>query len=715
MTGNPANLKLQKRQGNRFLGPCLLLLMAFPGYGQPQERDLSIPTTARRALKRDFLATVNGVVEQEVEAVRTATSSRTFTVDVQVEFDDDRYKVDRLEWEDRELARIKNLRDEAVQYQKTIIESLIPAKKMPTGGIGQLLSVPDKIRFGSLNLDIESKQAASAFDDDKQAQVARAMPSLNVQLPIQGADLPATYEYDVHRYISKLAISIALPADLTVESEQRIRERIYQLIEISSFSELKPEEVVAFTRLPVHRGYEIADWVSGVFQPGNNGIILVMLALAIGLIFIGSTLVLAKAFRQVASGISSLKPEPVISNDYETKSDQNSQEVAGDSIIPVLDSGSTAPTRKIFDSAANSHALTAEMKTIREQFAEIVQSYALAVAEQLRESFYSQVGLADFRDLLSFCGYPVIKPAVELLPKSCILALESFLDEEVDSNISLLNGVEIAQRVYRDVITKIATENGSNPTITELRKIIILTEDSALEVLSAELTPEESVVLLKVLSFSRGAKIVRASRATSLRQAINLLDTPLDQLTNAIQSLVTKLSESEIGDAHTAASETAKFILRLVRNATYADEDDIDSLVGVNDKPLRRKMMHTRLFLRDIVYIKSEVIRSVLTSFDVAYRGDILFAMGDELAQHMISSFQEGSKLKEMLVSELDLIKKAKVRSDVVRLNKFVIIERFMHELRLRLHSDPSLIEDAIAKKFSRENGTDSREQSTAA
>src|SRR5690606_2117463 len=116
------------------------------------------------------------------------------------------------------------------------------------------------------------------------------------------------------------------------------------------------------------------------------------------------------------------------------------------------------------------------------------------------------------------------KPSMDLLPAKSLASLRQYIEESREEQGSLLVGVEVAQRLYRDCVSKCTDSPGASPTLDEFRKVLIATDNKVIEGLVKTFDPLETAQILKYMSYERSTVFMRSLPIEVLKSATAALD-----------------------------------------------------------------------------------------------------------------------------------------------------------------------------------------------
>jgi hypothetical protein len=152
-----------------------------------------------------------------------------------------------------------------------------------------------------------------------------------------------------------------------------------------------------------------------------------------------------------------------------------------------------------------------------------------------------------------------------------------------------------------------------------------------------------------------------------------------------------------------------RFVLRLVKSANIEDEATVRELIAPENLELLKAAMTTKFFYSDIKYVSPEVLKLTLDTFPMRQRAEFIAVVDSEIKSSLLAFFEDGSKIREMLNSELELIEKNPDRSKEVQKQKPTLINKFMNNLRTKAVAKPSIIDEALIS-FAKANNIETPE-----
>lgn len=660
-----------------------------------------ISASQQLEIKTRYRELVERVVKTELAA--QAFDSVPPVVTLKLEFDQKRLN------EDAE-KHVAGQQDAAMKRLKTLIETTTSKGEAAAQAEAQVIApASNGVRFGRLNIDLNREALGKVLAARKEPEAGGKAPeashlAVSVSLPDTGAGVKS-FTFDPADYITQISIEVMIPEGVPDSVDPTLKARIVDALNLAAFAGDKAQDWVKIGRLPKPETKAVvkagaADWVQGLFSPQNQTLGLIIAGLFMGLSILLATILLAKVFAKMAAGIKDLKP-------VEEKKEEAG---AGDKAegAPVADAAGPAAEghgdasghgkRHEHDPAASAQALTSEMKTIRDQLFEIVAENDKLFAELLRDMFYQPHGLEDIRDLLSFAGYKAIKPALEKLPKQSIEQLQAFVEDSSADPVSLLSGVEVAQRLYRTCISKISGSGEGAGDLDRLSDGIVAADDSVIAQVIGEMSGQELAFMLRTLSVSRGNALIRTIPSDKLKEATALLDKTPENTKEMVDGILKKILELE-GQKAKKSNLQLRFVLRLARNASIDEEAGVLEMIGPEEWDFKLDVMRTKFFYAYVKFLPMTFVRSILDGVPVRTRAEILHVADEGLRNAVLGTFQEGSKLKEMLMTEIEQITKNAKRKAEVEKNRLPTLDAFMGRLRAILVERQELFDQVILKQ----------------
>ncbi|MCX6130096.1 MAG: hypothetical protein NTX25_13655, partial [Proteobacteria bacterium] len=224
-------------------------------------------------------------------------------------------------------------------------------------------------------------------------------------------------------------------------------------------------------------------------------------------------------------------------------------------------------------------------------------------------------------------------------------------------------------------------------------------EDAALSELMTQLEPPEIALLINTLSSERGNIMTKHLSQTQIKDACQFLDSSPKELASSIRSLAKKLEQASEKSGNKVSQKQRRFIFRLARKASLAEEEFVKMLIPAEDWPLKQSIMELRFFFCDLKYVSPSFLRETIDGFKMSFRAEILFLLPDELRTMIIETYTQGSRLRDLLTTELEDVKQNPQRSETVEQSREAIIDKFMEKFRARFVADPRQMREVILKQ----------------
>lgn len=676
----------------------ILLGLALPAAAFAQGSASLISASQQLEIKTRYRELVEHVVKNEL-ASQAIESAAPPVVSVKLEFDQKRLAEDAEKFANGQ-------QDAAMKRLKALIDTTTAKPEDEKQAEAQVI-VPasNGVRFGRLNIDLNREALGKVLTARSEPEgVAAKAPAesrlaVSVQLPDTGSGIK-NFSFDPADYITQVAVEVLVPDGVPEGFDAPLKARIADALNLPADAGIKigrlpKPEVKAAPKAGV------GDWAQGLFAPQNSTLGLIIAGLFMGLCILIATVLLAKVFAKMAAGIKDLKPAEEKKEEGggadKAEASPEAAEAAHADAAHGTDAGAHGK-RHEHDPAASAQALTSEMKTILDQLLEIVAENDKLFAELLRDLFYQPHGLEDIRDLLSFAGYKAIRPALEKLPKQSIEQLQAFVEDSNGDPVSLLHGVEVAQRLYRACISKISGSGEGATDLERLSTAIVAADDAVITQALPEMNAQQLAFLLRTLSVSRGNALIRTIPSDKLKEASALLDKMPDDARAVVDSILARIETLESQKAKKSNLQL-RFVLRLARNASIDEEAGVLEMVGPEEWDFKLDLMRTKFFYSYVKYLPMTFVRSILDGLPVRARAEILHVSDEGLRNAVLATFQEGSKLKEMLMTEIEQITKNAKRKAEVEKNRLPTLEAFMGRVRGTLFERQELFDQVIHKQ----------------
>jgi len=661
-------------------------------------------------------------------------------VSLSLEFDETRVSADAEAWKKNQDSIAGKERDtqselvraniaELVEKYKPVVQPAAPQapvpeqKKEEEPEIKKEDDVKGGVRLGRLNVDIAnstiSEIISKAQEEKLKPQVQQVVPAplpnpapapVPVSTPVTVAisvPPPSTVQgeafvFKAADYIKKISVEVTLPAKTPKAFSDSLSGMISTFLDFQAISKgtSTTNWVKVRTAPPVPEAPKVEPpkptpqtFVESIWRPDNAFISTVLSVLILGLfvflaMFVASR-ALSKGLQNAISGlgkdIAALKPAE--------ESKDTDEDVSKDVVAVAV--GDEGEQRGSFDAAAAGQALTRDMQNIRGQMTSFIAENTFLSAEYLSDMFYDDNGLADFRDLLSFMGYAPLKPALDHLPRSAVEKLEAYIEEHRETPPTMLNGAEIAQRMYGECVSKATLRDEAMKAFDPVRAVLIKYEDAVITKFISEADTVSVAVLLKTLTVERGNRLMRAIPGNVLKEAAGMLDKPIDSPDQVIAQMITKLTQVSAGITERSQAQR-RLILRLVKTVTVADEGLVYDLVPSEDWDLKRQIMQMKLFLKDAVFVPTKTLAQAFGSLPLARRAEVMILAEQDLKSALTATVGSGNKRAEMLQTEVDQTQKNAKKIAEINSRKEAVMESFIAAVRRVVSSDKAVIDQII-------------------
>jgi hypothetical protein len=617
----------------------------------------------------------------------------------------------------------KKLAEEQAKQQKT--EETVKTGDGPKEGV----------RLGRLNVDIvnstisEIIAKAQESQQSKRPEVMQA-PTINVNTPPQppfppampAAPAPApvtlaisvppsptpntgAFVFKPADYITKVNVEVTLPSGTPKDFADGLPTLVGEFLEFSSIAKganttdwVKVKVAPALPAPPPPAPPEAATpktFFQSIWKPDNAFISTVVSGLILGVfVFLAMFLASRALSKGIQTALSGLGKDIAALKPAEEGGEGGAEEAAPEEAAAGA-SDDEEDQRGSFDQAAAGQALTREMQNIRVQMTALIAENTFLCAEYLSDMFYDDNGLADFRDLLSFMGYAPLKPSLDQLPRAAVQKLETYIEEHRETPPNILNGAEIAQRMYGECISKATLRDDGMKAFDPVRAVLIKSDDAIVQKFIAEADATAVAVLLKTLTVERGNRLMKAIPAAVLKDAAALMDKPIDSPDQVIAGIITKI-EQVASTVTERAQAQRRLILRLVKTVTVADEGMVYDLVPPEDWDLKRQIMQTKLFLKDIAYVPGKVIGQAFGGLPLARRAEVMLMADETLKAAIQATVPAGTKKAEMLQTEIDQTQKNAKKMAEITARKDAVMESLITAVRKLVASDRNVVDQII-------------------
>jgi hypothetical protein len=552
-------------------------------------------------------------------------------------------------------------------------------------------------RLGILNIDIDdstlSEILAQEAKPEKPAepQVIKAKENpiaLSVSVPSAGAFVPPTFIYDPSDYVKDISINVKLPFGVPAGLTENVRKNLYSQLQLDQLTKKSPNDLIKIETLAepiadvvVEKQFNVKEWVLSLIDPQSSLLGTLLAALIFGMMLLVSAKILAKVIGPIGPNILALKPEPEVneSDTVELEAHADEHEV-----------------EERYDAAANATAMTAEMQPLRDQLGQLMAEQPDLCAEVLRDLFYQSTGLSSFRDLLSFAGYNCLKPAMSLLPSYNLDELAAYIEDNKDEASNILMGVETAQKIYRDCISKITHASSDGEGLDVLRNKIISISDDVIRNYIKDASARHVAVMLNVLTVDRSNQIIKFVNSDVLKEATALLDS-IGDAKDTISEILTGLDKPQEKEATKSTVKQTRFVMRLIKAATLDEEDNIKKLIEPGNWSLRGDQMRIKFLFADLMLIELPELKKILDSFPTKFRAEFIYVCPDAVKSSLLGAYEAGSKLRELLDDELKQLETNTAQQTAVKKKRPALIEAYMAKLRDKIKKDDELVKKAIA------------------
>jgi|GEM_PF-1794005 len=596
----------------------------------------------------------------------------------------------------------KQLLKEIESFQDRILKKRQEAQKARLKEA--IASTPDlkslDFRFGRLNVDLDKGALKAILEQDERNRIQAAEAeiasnsantmSLSVAVPSTPVtdELTPEFQFNPALYIKKILVDIIVPDYVDPIVVKNIQKQVNKALELDRLNAGKGAEWIKVgksalpdlqDRLPPP---SIIQWVFSLFRPNNLTIGIVTAAIAMAAAQILGVLWIGRAMGGVAKSIKELKPAE------ESGGAGGGEDGLGEEEAAAAEGEGDGK----YDAQQTISAMTSDMKSIRTQLEDVVKESPQAGAEVLRDLFYQEGGLSDMRDLMGFAGYAALKDALNRMPKSAIDELKAYIEDSKDAPSSLLNGVEVAQRVYRNIVTRI-TGSSTDDAAQKLRDALINTEDDVLATVAKGANAEEVALFMTTLSVERGNKIMKDIPKDILKEATALLDAaPKPEI---VSSVMDKLTGTTVEKSATSKAQQ-RFIMRLVKGTPYDQEDSVKMMIPADDWELKRMIMLQHFMFSDLQYLNSDIVKKALDGFEIATRAEVLHAVDPTTRGILLKAYPEGSKLREAVTSELDEIGKNAQRQESIMEKKVKLVDSLMNKIQKLIQASPRVVDTTL-------------------
>ncbi len=581
------------------------------------------------------------------------------------------------------------------------------------------------VRLGRLNVDIANATISQIINQaqenlkekkEKTPKVVMAQTQQpNIVLPAQptvtlSLSVPAPsqqplepFVFKAADYIKKISVDITLPAKTPKTFSDGVPKLVANFLEFAAISKGAPTTNWVKVKLapPIPEAPKVEQekptpktFVEGIWRPENSFISTVVSVLILGLFLFVAMLVAARALSKgVQNAVMGLGRDIAALKPAEAAKDGD-DEASVKEVVAVA-SNSDSEQRGSFDQAAASQAITRDMQNIRSQMTSFIADNTFLCAEYISDMFYDDNGLADFRDLLSFMGFAPLKPALDHLPRAAVEKLEVYVEEHRETPPNMLNGAEIAQRMYGECVSKATLRDETMKVFDPVRAVLIKYDDAIVTKFISEADNVAIAVLLKTLSVERGNRLMKAIPGNVLKEAAALLDKQIDSPDQVIAQMITKLGQVSAGITERSQAQR-RLIMRLVKTVTVADEGVVYELVPAEDWDLKRQIMGSKLFLRDVSYVPAKALTQAFNALPLPRRAEVILVADDAVKAALNATVGTGNKRAEMLQAEIEQNQKNAKKMADINARKTVILEALVAAIRRVISADKSIVDQII-------------------
>ncbi len=579
----------------------------------------------------------------------------------------------------------KSIFDQQLSLVKAYQES---QSSTSTGAAGASLGSDEEFRFGRLNisLDRQAMQNKLSHPTPGQGQPSLPIPQVSLSLQLPSTDRTAAlsqFTIDPFSYLQKINLTVRIPDTVPTSLDAEMIDFLHRFLGLKEIKNLSQDSAIKIERRQNPATPTDPHALVALIKPFLLPLSLLLAAVFLGFISFSGIKQVAKTLAQLAANLLTLKPA------------DESAPTMDASWVDAGKSDSDRPQESEAQQAASTQALTQEMKNIREQLRLVVDAGREYYAERLLDILASPAGMADFRELLSFVGYQILKPAMDLLPEDTLYSLRTYIEDTRHSPTSLLRGVEIAQGLYRDSVGDISKDSQSQ-TLANLRTLFLAIDDKELIVLAKDLTAKEIGVILKFLSMDRGAQFMRKLPNDVLHEACDFVDQELPDLAQVAIQIETKVRNHQTSATKKHHEKKRRLILKLAQDCSLKDEASIAQLIPETDWTLRSEIMRQRFFFLDLLHLPVKNKKALLESFDNRFKAQLLFLLDEEIKVEFLKFYAPGTKLRELLDAEIAEIEQNGENKKNLMAQRDPIIETFMKRVRLEVQSNPSLVDLVI-------------------
>jgi uncharacterized protein YyaL (SSP411 family) len=259
----------------------------------------------------------------------------------------------------------------------------------------------------------------------------------------------------------------------------------------------------------------------------------------------------------------------------------------------------------------------------------------------------------------------------------------------------MLNGAEIAQRMYGECVSKATLRDETMKVFDPVRAVLIKYDDAIVTKFISEADTVAIAVLLKTLSVERGNRLMKAIPGNVLKEAAALLDKQIDSPDQVIAQMITKLGQVSAGITERSQAQR-RLIMRLVKTVTVADEGVVYELVPAEDWDLKRQIMQSKLFLRDVSYVPAKALTQAFNALPLPRRAEVILVADDGVKAALNATVGTGNKRAEMLQAEIEQNQKNAKKMADINARKTVILEALVAAVRRVISADKNIVDQII-------------------
>ena len=659
-----------------FISISVILVCIGGGLAWSQDTSSSLVTAKMRLdLVKEIEKESLAIIKHDMEAFAPDSEQKPIVRVAEIEIDEAAIAAAEKEYLAEVSKKSSSQNSRFIRSAKRIIDRL----QQPAGGGGSInvdnkkpVGKDDRIKLGSLNVSVDKSNASNIVSTHA---TAGGQISLQLSMPEESKE---PFNFLLRDFIKKLAITIQVPHALGEASFERLRGRIKAEFRFDK-NQAYEDGWITLTLLPKITP-SFATWASKLVDSDNLAIPLLLMVIIMSIAIILASRMLAKGFDKVAVGLQEMKPKET--SESEDSGPSVDIAVAEASADPGIEDGG--------DEESSTAFMTAEMKNIRLQLGQAVESGPEVAASLMLNLFYEKGGLGAIRDLISFMGYSQIKGALDLLPQSKMADLRNFIEDHRDELSNLRLGCETAMRLYSDICAKLSDDGEPNPDFDSLVKTLVQTDDKVLSQILVEASPEEAALIIMGVNLERSNLMNKFIPLETLKPATNLMDVAMEELASHIPDLMRKVTQAEEGKLVIKVNQK-RFILRLARNSGMDREEDILALVEPDDWETKEEMLAIKVFVKNLVHVPIGLIKTCLDRETLDRKANILFVLESSIKNKVLDQYKDGSKLKDMITDELNLVESNDSRNKQVLKQKVVLLEGFAASVQKVLMDQPEL------------------------